>query len=819
MADVDSQKAKADTRKSKRKKKTQAVNAAASSGSSQNSNPPPNNIVGDEKQKIKREIEIAFAYNKDLRSFGQAFYSRLVQQNKLVLTEEGNPLPAVHIRSRSERPYDAMARLLEKNSKSCCAVCFDGESLLVAFNEKIFSEELFDQGNALLNHLLLEYSIRQMLLEQHISSIAKVAVKLKQKGIEPASAFFYGGEGYSVFMYRYMFLQKVLPLPFDISRPRMEAFFYNLMLRYMEFEKNSNSSPSTIVDEFWESFNDTYDLAKTLQSDPCGLKVEDMELLKRYLKDMINVENFIANLPLEHPILIKAAAEKQVFNLVSDGPEGMHAEMRLFSRLLEEGKKTPYIGISKLCCAHCNLAMTTAGILQVFLEQSENPGIGGYHGNGYIWLITDTLSQNETFLTHFLGTELMAAYMAFSEEKVLTDRKKRRIGTEKELALKIINYICIFKQADFKKHGFVEPYLLSNRDLYPPLAGLSTSENDELYADGYFLEKFGMLVAAKDIENIGVPKEFLVNEIKKVRILLPINEGGIQERAKANSLIYIHNTYNLYITTGQTGTFVISPHFFILRDNLNEEKQQELQQEEKYYEAAILFYRKIIEFYRYDETQYKSSLVIAYYNLGSFYLKINDPVRAKESFEKALKLDPTSQECVDKMVECEAIRDKLKIAAREKMNTRIMALQAAAEQGCIESQFKLASCYEYGISVPQNDQEAKKWYEEAALQGHEKARSRWATLNEKEARGHAQDEEYGQHVPVFSATLPTASPTVSGSSTLSPRPLSSDENLSLAELMRLNKSPISSSAKLSAAVSDKDQENDREPSLPTIGNP
>ena len=43
---------------------------------------------------------------------------------------------------------------------------------------------------------------------------------------------------------------------------------------------------------------------------------------------------------------------------------------------------------------------------------------------------------------------------------------------------------------------------------------------------------------------------------------------------------------------------------------------------------------------------------------------------------------------------------------------------AAAEQGHVESMFRLAQCYEKGEGTKKDLTEAKKWYNEAARKGH-----------------------------------------------------------------------------------------------------
>jgi len=55
----------------------------------------------------------------------------------------------------------------------------------------------------------------------------------------------------------------------------------------------------------------------------------------------------------------------------------------------------------------------------------------------------------------------------------------------------------------------------------------------------------------------------------------------------------------------------------------------------------------------------------------------------------------------------------------------------AAQQGSAQAQYNLGVAYEYGLGVPQNENEAMKWYQLAAKQGFLKARYRYEEILRK----------------------------------------------------------------------------------------
>ena len=54
----------------------------------------------------------------------------------------------------------------------------------------------------------------------------------------------------------------------------------------------------------------------------------------------------------------------------------------------------------------------------------------------------------------------------------------------------------------------------------------------------------------------------------------------------------------------------------------------------------------------------------------------------------------------------------------------------AAEQGPMDAQYNIGRCYEYGNGVEQSYEEAAKWYQLAADNGHETAQNELRSLRE-----------------------------------------------------------------------------------------
>ena len=84
----------------------------------------------------------------------------------------------------------------------------------------------------------------------------------------------------------------------------------------------------------------------------------------------------------------------------------IHAEMRVLGHLLANKKtpSVPYIGISKLCCAHCRMVITAMNAsYEPPLEYTM--GVRGSHGDSYTWEIPGFLAEQSALFAVFAGTD------------------------------------------------------------------------------------------------------------------------------------------------------------------------------------------------------------------------------------------------------------------------------------------------------------------------------------------------------------------------------------------------------------------------------
>jgi len=97
--------------------------------------------------------------------------------------------------------------------------------------------------------------------------------------------------------------------------------------------------------------------------------------------------------------LLNAIDEKE-YQILRQGYKDAHAE----TRIIDESSANPslkqtYVGISKLCCAHCGLAVNVARVQ-----------VRGQHGRGFNWIIPRSFFSDDNLLQAFMGQEAYAAY-------------------------------------------------------------------------------------------------------------------------------------------------------------------------------------------------------------------------------------------------------------------------------------------------------------------------------------------------------------------------------------------------------------------------
>ncbi|MFI4954427.1 MAG: hypothetical protein ACHP9Y_00780, partial [Gammaproteobacteria bacterium] len=195
--------------------------------------------------------------------------------------------------------------------------------------------------------------------------------------------------------------------------------------------------------------------------------------LIRYLQDLIKIEDHFTDFE-KNPIVAGHLLNKNMkIQVINFGGEGIHSETRVIAAIRETQRainagesdsqysdirllrqfyanehKIGYMGITKLCCAHCHLTVEKYSLPVIY----EAPGydqqlhtfhpVRGHHGNGYRWPVSDELLRDPLFLSHLLGDELFALYNTNAQ---LPDLNINGIAYSRaSLSIACIEQICIF---------------------------------------------------------------------------------------------------------------------------------------------------------------------------------------------------------------------------------------------------------------------------------------------------------------------------------------------------------------------------------------
>lgn len=129
----------------------------------------------------------------------------------------------------------------------------------------------------------------------------------------------------------------------------------------------------------------------------------------RIARDFLKLRDFLLKENLTDPIaqgLLKAIREQKIKIIHCEGKD-VHAEMRIVANQLSKPSNgETYIGISKLCCDHCSLAMQAFGIKS-----------RGLHGQSAKWPIPSFISSNHNNLTKYMGDAAYLDYQGLSKLK------------------------------------------------------------------------------------------------------------------------------------------------------------------------------------------------------------------------------------------------------------------------------------------------------------------------------------------------------------------------------------------------------------------
>jgi OTT_1508-like deaminase len=147
--------------------------------------------------------------------------------------------------------------------------------------------------------------------------------------------------------------------------------------------------------------------------------------ISRHTRDFLKIRDFLLNANTHDNLSkgIVSAIRGNKFDIIRVGNKDVHAEMRILSRLLNsEEIASPYIGISKLCCDHCALAIQTFDIK-----------CRGVHGQRAIWPLPDFLILHADCLKKYVGEKAYYYYQnlqidAQNEAKIfITSRESNSV--------------------------------------------------------------------------------------------------------------------------------------------------------------------------------------------------------------------------------------------------------------------------------------------------------------------------------------------------------------------------------------------------------
>lgn len=257
---------------------------------------------------------------------------------------------------RNNRRLDSLARLLERNL-TCAAVKYDSENsqILIACN-KIFNNSR-DRNKSI-------ESIKQVMnfLADHDATTEQVIVQLADIICDSFSQ----EERYSI-------------NSSGISKKELKTSI-------IKFLKNLYYSGKTTKD--WrESIKNNPDMS--------ALDLKLINKISRLARDFIKlrhdlIEEFGCNQGITNNSF--GAINEKKYDIVRRGKKDEHAEMRLAD------KRKEYIGISKLCCAHCGLAVKIMDV-----------NTRGKHGQVFKWDVPDFIKTPDN-LKQFIGDDAYEIY-------------------------------------------------------------------------------------------------------------------------------------------------------------------------------------------------------------------------------------------------------------------------------------------------------------------------------------------------------------------------------------------------------------------------
>jgi hypothetical protein len=361
--------------------------------------------------------------NQDLLDFTTRFAARLRDANPNRVAHSGMPSAGSDEQfvSQGDRRLDAMARLLE-GDEVCAAVAFDRGKLLVATNNNGHSMDRF-------NCPLWD---RIFTLHGHLTMIAKMSMEANQSiprhQWTPQTREDFVGEALPYKLIRTKSTFKEMKKAQLDEIQELREFSWRVNNDFFKFEESSKAKEASEANrdivEAWAEDCKHRIASLTPPNSIARNSDRFFETAIRLYQDLIKLEDFFSTMKHLEPYateLVQAMATRKIdYSMINVGAQNVHAEMRLTSHAVTQGIKFPYIGISKLCCAYCNLVMDTFLKAQYFeADDAMDVPTRGRHGVPYPWLIPEPLRNYEPFIKELLGSDLYAIYAKFKIEAII----------------------------------------------------------------------------------------------------------------------------------------------------------------------------------------------------------------------------------------------------------------------------------------------------------------------------------------------------------------------------------------------------------------
>lgn len=267
----------------------------------------------------------------------------------------------------------------------------------------------------------------------------------------------------------------------DSSKSGIDKFIEDITNDFNSFAQSySTLAPQDLVDTWKTSILPKLDTGTIFRPTYIVDAKRFLEFAGRYFIDIIKLEEyfgtsflavenggmFFDNIlsQLNQGVDITELISSQI-SIVNDLEQGVHAEIRILDKFLEELPK--YIATSFLCCPLCKLVMDSSNI--------EN--ISGMHGRVYPWVFPSKLLCNQSFMESFLGDKLFNIYKILEGKQFVFNHKR---GNKAQIAIEIIENIAGVQDELFERSLITKVLSRVGESPQVLLAEESDGEDEEL---------------------------------------------------------------------------------------------------------------------------------------------------------------------------------------------------------------------------------------------------------------------------------------------------------------------------------------------------